>query len=671
MAEAPLIARVSTVGAAKAERELKGLSKQAKETETNVVKMGDKFKSVGKNASAAVASINGPLGGISSRITSVTTVLTSGTAAASAFGVAIAAAGFALANGVVKLDEYEVNLRRVEAVLKATGFAAGFSAMELQNQARELARATLTSTEEVQKAQAALSSFNRVSGETFTRAIELAQDLAESGFGSLTANAQGLGKALQDPIQGMTLLSRQGSLTKSQQQDIGDEFKRTGNLAKAQGSILDALASQYKGVGSAVAVGTLAGAMDTLGISFDEASISFAKSTGLLDFFIKTANNASFLLDEITLKAKNAEFVDRKKLERDVITIESSLQSLKEKQAALTDESSGYERLALAKGIESTQAALDAKTALSNEANKKYTDGLIARNESERAIAEASAATKKALIEQSTEVERAAAQQGLTDKLAYNEQSLFLSEERLIRENQEFNDSLTSHAAYLAQRSANERQAADDDLEFYETVQRLKADSDEKLAKDRESVGKDSVSNLKTVLGEQSGLYKAAAISEAAINTYRAANAAYAAMAGIPVIGPALGIAAAGLAISAGLANVGQIAAREQGGMLSAGQTSTIAERGEVEVITPANASRVRTASQMRSIMGGDSGGSTNVSLVVIDQSTGGKDFSTEQNDDGRIILLIRNTVSSDLQTSNTDISKSLTSSFRVQKNNG
>ena len=43
------------------------------------------------------------------------------------------------------------------------------------------------------------------------------------------------------------------------------------------------------------------------------------------------------------------------------------------------------------------------------------------------------------------------------------------------------------------------------------------------------------------------------------IDTYAAANAAYKAMAGIPVVGPALGIAAAAAAIASGLANVQQI----------------------------------------------------------------------------------------------------------------
>lgn len=58
---------------------------------------------------------------------------------------------------------------------------------------------------------------------------------------------------------------------------------------------------------------------------------------------------------------------------------------------------------------------------------------------------------------------------------------------------------------------------------------------------------------------------KAAAIAQALINTYQSATAAYNAMAGIPYVGPALGVAAAAAAVAAGLNNVAQIRSQEPG----------------------------------------------------------------------------------------------------------
>lgn len=58
---------------------------------------------------------------------------------------------------------------------------------------------------------------------------------------------------------------------------------------------------------------------------------------------------------------------------------------------------------------------------------------------------------------------------------------------------------------------------------------------------------------------------KAAAIAQTVISTYQSATQAYAAMSGIPYIGPALGIAAAAAAVAAGLANVQQIRSQPEG----------------------------------------------------------------------------------------------------------
>ncbi|MFQ5354573.1 MAG: hypothetical protein ACE5DR_06465, partial [Thermodesulfobacteriota bacterium] len=59
---------------------------------------------------------------------------------------------------------------------------------------------------------------------------------------------------------------------------------------------------------------------------------------------------------------------------------------------------------------------------------------------------------------------------------------------------------------------------------------------------------------------------KAAAISQTVIDTYASAQAAYKSLAGIPVVGPGLAVAAAASAIAAGLARVAQIRSTPFGG---------------------------------------------------------------------------------------------------------
>lgn len=167
--------------------------------------------------------------------------------------------------------------------------------------------------------------------------------------------------------------------------------------------------------------------------------------------------------------------------------------------------------------------------------------------------------------------------------------------------------------------------------------------------------------DLKSALGEGNKAYKAFAIANAIMNTYQGAVAAFQSAAAIPIVGWVAAPIAAAAAIASGLASVAKIrSAREQGGNLAPGQISTIAERGAPEVIMPAGASRVRTAQQMRQIMGENSSmGNSTPNIQIVNQTSGRVDsVTTEQTDENRLRVIIRETVSSDLGDSNSAISK-------------
>ncbi|AWY03035.1 tail length tape-measure protein [Salmonella phage vB_SalP_LDW16] len=198
-----------------------------------------------------------------------------------------------------------------------------------------------------------------------------------------------------------------------------------------------------------------------------------------------------------------------------------------------------------------------------------------------------------------------------------------------------------------------------------ETYQQTLSAMDESYSLDRaKATGAafgNMASNIGSALGEASTAYKAFAIAQATIATYTSAVEAYKSTAAIPVVGPYLAPVAAAAAVAAGLANVGKIrSAREQGGNLAAGQMSTIAERGKPEVIMPASASRVRTAEQMRQIMGESGAKSGGDNVTIVNNTTGRIDSAaTERDDEGRLRIIISETVSSALQDSNSAISKS------------
>ncbi|QHJ79786.1 MAG: hypothetical protein [Caudoviricetes sp.] len=250
------------------------------------------------------------------------------------------------------------------------------------------------------------------------------------------------------------------------------------------------------------------------------------------------------------------------------------------------------------------------------------------------------------------------------------------TEERMKKQN--------SADSYLEQlRAQNEGELAEIDRQngvkqqklddFYN--QGLVSESDYQTAKeniaaafDKERVAKYSsmlgqtTDDLKTALGEGNKAYKAFAIANAIMNTYQGAVAAFQSAAAIPLVGWIAAPVAAAAAVAAGLANVAKIrSAREQGGSLAAGGISMVGERNKAELIMPAGASRVRTMEQVQQMMGGKGANANGTPAVTIVNNTSGRidSATTEQDDEGRLRVIISETVSRALQDSNSQISKS------------
>ena len=170
--------------------------------------------------------------------------------------------------------------------------------------------------------------------------------------------------------------------------------------------------------------------------------------------------------------------------------------------------------------------------------------------------------------------------------------------------------------------------------------------------------------DLKSTLGEQNALYKASATVNATIKAYEAANSAYAALAPVPYIGPALGAAAAGVAVAAGLANVAAInSARAQGGSVNAGDTVLTGERGR-ELFVPETNGSIISANMLNNAGGGGGGN------VYITNNTPSKVEAT-QDDDGNTYVTIEeldSLVGAALSNPNSDSYQGLSSVASLQR---
>jgi hypothetical protein len=99
--------------------------------------------------------------------------------------------------------------------------------------------------------------------------------------------------------------------------------------------------------------------------------------------------------------------------------------------------------------------------------------------------------------------------------------------------------------------------------------------------------------------------------------SYVAAMKAYASLAGIPIIGPALGAAAAATVISAGVSYAAQsLSGRALGGQVRAGESYIVGERGP-EVLTMGTGGRITPNEALRDQTNNTSNRTTNVSFNI------------------------------------------------------
>jgi len=108
-------------------------------------------------------------------------------------------------------------------------------------------------------------------------------------------------------------------------------------------------------------------------------------------------------------------------------------------------------------------------------------------------------------------------------------------------------------------------QAADNEITWAKMTQ------DQKLA-----YAQQGLAGLAANLGKETAAGKAAAISSALISTYQGAQDSYKSLSGIPIIGPALGFAAAAAATVAGLANVKAITSTKTPQVAGGGGTPSV-----------------------------------------------------------------------------------------------
>lgn len=152
--------------------------------------------------------------------------------------------------------ESQKAMKQTEAIILATGGAANVTSAEVAKLSDQLSKQTGVDDELVQKSANLILTFKQVQNQVgngnaiFDRAVQASLDLGNV-FGSTDAAAKQLGKALSDPVRGVTALRKAGvNFSDSQRKQI-KQFVETGKILDAQKLILKEVESQVGGTAAA------------------------------------------------------------------------------------------------------------------------------------------------------------------------------------------------------------------------------------------------------------------------------------------------------------------------------------------------------------------------------------------------------------------------------------
>lgn len=184
----------------------------------------------------------------------------------------------------------QYSFAQLEAAVKSTGGVAGYTAEQLRKHAEALQQTSIYGHEAVEQAQALLLTFTNIGHGELPRATQAVVDLAARMGGDLRGAALQVGKALQDPSVGLSMLRRSGIMFTEAQTETIKKLYDTGHAAEAQAETL-ALLEQKVGGTAAAMRDTLGGALEHLKNVFgDLLELDKGETGGFVGFLNRTAD---------------------------------------------------------------------------------------------------------------------------------------------------------------------------------------------------------------------------------------------------------------------------------------------------------------------------------------------------------------------------------------------
>ncbi|MGW8114033.1 phage tail length tape measure family protein [Caproicibacterium sp. NSD3] len=189
--------------------------------------------------------------------------------------VAGAVAALSIKDIAEATDTAEKTMAQMDAVLKSTGGTAGVTKDQLLQLADSQSKVTTYSKGTTEQAENMMLTFTNVGSNVFPQAIKSAENMATAMGTSATDAAKTLGKALNDPTNGLSKLTKQGVTFTDEQKKQIKAMQASGDTAGAQMIMLNELEKEFGG--SAEAAGqTLTGQIQIMQNNLKGAGVSIA-----------------------------------------------------------------------------------------------------------------------------------------------------------------------------------------------------------------------------------------------------------------------------------------------------------------------------------------------------------------------------------------------------------
>ena len=236
-------------------REIREMSAEARNSSAGLQKL--KFAESLKNqidvTNRSIGDFKSSIGDYKSAFTGLGDLVTGGLITGGITAIAGALVNFGAAS-FQAFSESEKALTKVNTAIKQTGGVAGFTTEQLAAEAERLMSLTTFDDDQIlNDVTAQLLTFTNVTGEAFTKAQEAALNLNTVLGGDLQGNAIQLGKALENPVKGVTALSKAGVTFTAVQKEQIKGLQEQGKLQEAQAIILDEINAKYGEQAKAIA----------------------------------------------------------------------------------------------------------------------------------------------------------------------------------------------------------------------------------------------------------------------------------------------------------------------------------------------------------------------------------------------------------------------------------